>query len=170
MRERKRRRERGAVEPKTTLYQPGAFQQAPTLKGSRQKTWKRGPSHVTAASRGLEVVSERGQACQSQHNSVGERSGRLGPKTTLVNGMRRDPTLSLPLENPSQTKRVSGADEMVLGWFGFVPLGKVALGGRGSAERRSHRECPGHRLEDALPAQRQPSEGAAALALSKLLF
>lgn len=40
----------------------------------------------------------------------------------------------------------------------------------GSAERRSHHEWPGHRLEDALPAQRQLSERALALALSKLLF
>lgn len=39
----------------------------------------------------------------------------------------------------------------------------------GSAER-SHCECPGHRLEDVLPAQRQLSERAPALALSKLLF
>lgn len=43
----------------------------------------------------------------TQHG-VGERRGRLGPKTTLVNGMRRDPTLSLPLENPSQAKMMEG--------------------------------------------------------------
>lgn len=65
---------------------------------------------------------------------------------------------------------------MALGRFGLVPLGKVALGGRGpqSTTRLSREEEPSRmprtQAEDALPAQRQLPERAPALALSKLPF
>lgn len=59
---------------------------------------------VTAASRCLEVAG----LSEPTQPAVGETSGLLGPKATLVNGTRRDPTPSLPLEDQSPTKKMAG--------------------------------------------------------------